>query len=558
MDALGHWAREVSPGLLASWETRVQDPCRACAQCAAESWDPPRDFFFANETRSLSCVPTRAHGPEIFLQFNGAARELYITSAVRPSPSDTPYTHDVPPVAPLPPPDLAAIAHVSDVFAGAKPTVAGGLVAPREPELWEAVEGKNPKRKGLSPIYVSSAAAGYNGTEEAAGRRAAGPSPQAGRATVGPARRRHARPGSEGQARRAAQGSWGPEQNAAIKPTTLNFDAERTTPVKERPALSTPVKDRAGGATPARERGAAATPGRERAAAASPALSSVSVRKSSSVLPRLTGARALSRTGINSIPGSPRAHSPLRKSPPRPSPPSDDELGSSATSTKKRSAIAARVPVPGKLSLLGKDTMEQREQAQKVALEALHNASATDNVARIYKLFSEVSKTARPEAPATCFDSFLSFHQEVVQAVTDIEAIQAATSMAAVVASRRVPQRVAVAADACFEAPPLATHRHLWYVLIMIIDYKLTYPSGTATSVLINGFHTTHGDATAKQQVNGFTKYFAISFFWSFFHWFYSARFTPPAPASVSVPSSASQGNNIFKTRIEGANNVDA
>jgi uncharacterized oligopeptide transporter (OPT) family protein len=57
---------------------------------------------------------------------------------------------------------------------------------------------------------------------------------------------------------------------------------------------------------------------------------------------------------------------------------------------------------------------------------------------------------------------------------------------------------------------------------IMIIDYKLTYPSGSATAVLINGFHTTHGDATAKQQVNGFTKYFAISFFWSFFQWFYS------------------------------------
>ncbi|AQK69481.1 Metal-nicotianamine transporter YSL2 [Zea mays] len=57
---------------------------------------------------------------------------------------------------------------------------------------------------------------------------------------------------------------------------------------------------------------------------------------------------------------------------------------------------------------------------------------------------------------------------------------------------------------------------------IMIIDYKLTYPSGTATAVLINGFHTTHGDATAKQQVNWFTKYFAISFFWSFFQWFYS------------------------------------
>ncbi|KAF0894002.1 hypothetical protein E2562_033787 [Oryza meyeriana var. granulata] len=57
---------------------------------------------------------------------------------------------------------------------------------------------------------------------------------------------------------------------------------------------------------------------------------------------------------------------------------------------------------------------------------------------------------------------------------------------------------------------------------VMIIDYKLTYPSGTATAVLINGFHMPHGNATAKQQVNGFTKYFAMSFFWSFFQWFYS------------------------------------
>ncbi|GFZ06394.1 YELLOW STRIPE like 3 [Actinidia rufa] len=33
---------------------------------------------------------------------------------------------------------------------------------------------------------------------------------------------------------------------------------------------------------------------------------------------------------------------------------------------------------------------------------------------------------------------------------------------------------------------------------IMIIDYKLTYPSGTATAVLINGFHTPKGDKMAK------------------------------------------------------------
>ncbi|KAM0915408.1 hypothetical protein ACQ4PT_010825 [Festuca glaucescens] len=57
---------------------------------------------------------------------------------------------------------------------------------------------------------------------------------------------------------------------------------------------------------------------------------------------------------------------------------------------------------------------------------------------------------------------------------------------------------------------------------ILVIDYKLTYPSGTATAVLINGFHAPQGDDVAKMQVKGFTKYFAISFFWSFFQWFYS------------------------------------
>lgn len=35
-------------------------------------------------------------------------------------------------------------------------------------------------------------------------------------------------------------------------------------------------------------------------------------------------------------------------------------------------------------------------------------------------------------------------------------------------------------------------------IQIMIIDYKLTYPSGTATAVLINGFHTPRGDKMAK------------------------------------------------------------
>ncbi|KAL0382461.1 UNVERIFIED_CONTAM: Metal-nicotianamine transporter YSL3 [Sesamum calycinum] len=57
---------------------------------------------------------------------------------------------------------------------------------------------------------------------------------------------------------------------------------------------------------------------------------------------------------------------------------------------------------------------------------------------------------------------------------------------------------------------------------IMIIDYKLPYPSGTATAVLINGFHTSKGDKMAKKQVRGFVKFFSLSFIWSFFQWFYS------------------------------------
>ncbi|XP_034926661.1 metal-nicotianamine transporter YSL3 [Populus alba] len=57
---------------------------------------------------------------------------------------------------------------------------------------------------------------------------------------------------------------------------------------------------------------------------------------------------------------------------------------------------------------------------------------------------------------------------------------------------------------------------------IMIIDYKLSYPSGTATAVLINGFHTPKGDKMARKQVHGFMKFFSLSFLWAFFQWFYS------------------------------------
>ncbi|KAK4283310.1 hypothetical protein QN277_000272 [Acacia crassicarpa] len=58
---------------------------------------------------------------------------------------------------------------------------------------------------------------------------------------------------------------------------------------------------------------------------------------------------------------------------------------------------------------------------------------------------------------------------------------------------------------------------------IMIIDFKLTYPSGTATAHLINSFHTPEGAKLAKKQVRTLGKFFTLSFLWGFFQWFYNA-----------------------------------
>uniref|UniRef100_A0A7N0V7H5 Metal-nicotianamine transporter YSL7 n=1 Tax=Kalanchoe fedtschenkoi TaxID=63787 RepID=A0A7N0V7H5_KALFE len=57
---------------------------------------------------------------------------------------------------------------------------------------------------------------------------------------------------------------------------------------------------------------------------------------------------------------------------------------------------------------------------------------------------------------------------------------------------------------------------------IMIIDFKLTYPSGTATAHLINGFHTPEGAKLARKQVQQLGKFFSFSFLWGFFQWFFA------------------------------------
>ncbi|KAF7831193.1 putative metal-nicotianamine transporter YSL7 [Senna tora] len=58
---------------------------------------------------------------------------------------------------------------------------------------------------------------------------------------------------------------------------------------------------------------------------------------------------------------------------------------------------------------------------------------------------------------------------------------------------------------------------------IMIVDFKLIYPSGTATAHLINSFHTPEGAKLAKKQVKTLGNFFSFSFLWSFFQWFYTA-----------------------------------
>ncbi|XP_056695188.1 probable metal-nicotianamine transporter YSL6 [Spinacia oleracea] len=52
---------------------------------------------------------------------------------------------------------------------------------------------------------------------------------------------------------------------------------------------------------------------------------------------------------------------------------------------------------------------------------------------------------------------------------------------------------------------------------VMVMDYKLTYPSGTATAMLINNFHTTTGAVLAGKQVKCLGEYLSFSLYWGCF-----------------------------------------
>ncbi|KAJ6689024.1 hypothetical protein OIU85_005439 [Salix viminalis] len=104
------------------------------------------------------------------------------------------------------------------------------------------------------------------------------------------------------------------------------------------------------------------------------------------------------------------------------------------------SGTGLSMSLPGKLNVLGKEAVLQREAAQKIALQALRDASATETLVRSLKMFSNLSKSARPDAPAACFDQFLEFHLHIVRAVTDMVSIQAATSAAEIAQNTNIKQ----------------------------------------------------------------------------------------------------------------------
>ncbi|KAF6168669.1 hypothetical protein GIB67_017165, partial [Kingdonia uniflora] len=69
----------------------------------------------------------------------------------------------------------------------------------------------------------------------------------------------------------------------------------------------------------------------------------------------------------------------------------------------------------------------ERETSQTVALQALRDALATKNLVQVLKTLSDLIRSARADAPSTCFDQFQEFHQHIVEAISNLESVQAAT-----------------------------------------------------------------------------------------------------------------------------------
>ncbi|CAG7899395.1 hypothetical protein HID58_030587 [Brassica napus] len=80
----------------------------------------------------------------------------------------------------------------------------------------------------------------------------------------------------------------------------------------------------------------------------------------------------------------------------------------------------------GRLSTLSKEAMQQRETAQKIALQALREATVAETVVRHLKTLASLSKSAKPDCPAVCFEKFLEFHKQISETMREISSIEAA------------------------------------------------------------------------------------------------------------------------------------
>ncbi|KAL6006956.1 hypothetical protein ACLOJK_032452 [Asimina triloba] len=258
------------------------------------------------------------------------------------------------------------------------------------------------------------------------------------------------------------RGSWAPDPNpaavsspsSAVKPIPLDFD--QSTPVKDRSnsmrmaviPISPLIRGRSG-----KEGNAAAAGARSSVSGAllskmvdSPA----SVRKSCVIVAPSSASKLPRSKSVcdrdQRIPKSPFNSAQRNSTTPPPrlrnakifTVPADaqsqSDSGASQSPRDDSNSKNGFASLPGRLSTLGKEVLQQREVTQKAALQALREASATETLVRVLKMFSELTASARPEAPAACFDQFLNFHQEINQAVKDMECIQAAASLSSDVA----------------------------------------------------------------------------------------------------------------------------
>ncbi|XP_058088962.1 uncharacterized protein LOC131235687 [Magnolia sinica] len=253
------------------------------------------------------------------------------------------------------------------------------------------------------------------------------------------------------------RGSWGADQNPVIsspsvlKPIPLDFD--QSTPIKERSnsmrMATIPISPSIRGRMGKEGKEGAAFRSSVSGAALSKMVESkgespISVRKSCIIAPSSASKLPRSKSVCDRdyrIPRSPFNSAERKSSTPPPRlrnakltsftlPENQSNSGVLQSQPSNPTSKNSLMSLPGKLSTLGKEVIQQREVTQKAALQALKDASATETLVRILKMFSDLSASAKPDSPAACFDHFLNFHREIMQAVTDMECIQAAASIA--------------------------------------------------------------------------------------------------------------------------------